>query len=297
MTNLLFSIVIPTFNRSNKIIRAIKSIIKNNNKSFEIIVVDDHSTDNTRTVLKKNNNIKIKKIFLKENYGPGYARNKAIKIASGKWVVFLDSDDIFFKNKLFKISKIKNLENYDLIVHDNLLYNSKTKKIKRIYNGTFLFLLKFHMINLSNIISLSSSIIKRDFLINNNIYFNETKKFVGIEDYIFWLDVLNKGAKVFFYKKFLGCNFISNDNLTDYNKSSIAGIRQKKNAVKFFANKNKIYFNDKKYLELNLFLYYIKYRKIKLLSSLLKKTKNLKYLLFNSFILNISKRLYQARIG
>ena len=93
------SIVISTYNRSSYICEAIDSVLKQDFKNFEIIVVDDGSTDNTKEVLSKYKNIRY---IYQENNGRSEARNAGIKAASAEYVAFLDDDDIWLEGKLYK---------------------------------------------------------------------------------------------------------------------------------------------------------------------------------------------------
>ena len=92
------SVIIPTYNRSQYICRAIDSVLLQSFTNYEIIVVDDGSTDNTKEVLKPYLS-KIKYIY-KENGGVSSARNFGIKEAKGRWIAFLDSDDYWKVEKL-----------------------------------------------------------------------------------------------------------------------------------------------------------------------------------------------------
>lgn len=85
------SIVIPTFNRENFVVNAIDSVLKQSFRDYEIIVVDDGSTDRTRKVLESYGE-RIKYIY-QENSGVSSARNTGIRAAKGEWIAFLDSDD------------------------------------------------------------------------------------------------------------------------------------------------------------------------------------------------------------
>jgi len=89
-----FSVVIPTFNRENLIRATLDSVFNQSFDDYEIIVIDDGSTDNTANILQKYGS-RIK-IFHQENQGPGEARNYGIRVAKGKYIVFLDSDDLWF---------------------------------------------------------------------------------------------------------------------------------------------------------------------------------------------------------
>ena len=96
------SIIIPTYNRADLIVRAIKSLQKQTVDNFEIFVVDDASTDNTGEVIKDLNDDRIKYIRLPENKGQCISRNIAIKQANGEFIGFLDSDDEWLPEKIEK---------------------------------------------------------------------------------------------------------------------------------------------------------------------------------------------------
>ncbi len=102
------SVIIPTYNRGNLIARAIQSVLKQTHQNFEIIVIDDASADNTKEVIQSFNDSRIKYIKHQVNKGGSAARNTGIKIAQGKYIAFLDSDDEWLPEKLEKqVKKIK----------------------------------------------------------------------------------------------------------------------------------------------------------------------------------------------
>lgn len=92
------SVIIPTYNRGEFIGKAIDSVLKQTYTNYEIIVVDDGSTDDTRKVVKSYGK-KVRYIY-QENKGPSAARNRGINAAKGEYVAFLDSDDQFLPHKL-----------------------------------------------------------------------------------------------------------------------------------------------------------------------------------------------------
>lgn len=89
-----FSTIIPVFNRVDLVAKTLESVFKQDFVDHEIIIIDDGSTDGTYEVLEKYTN-RIK-LFYQENKGPGEARNLGIHHAKGKYVVFIDSDDLSF---------------------------------------------------------------------------------------------------------------------------------------------------------------------------------------------------------
>lgn len=96
------SVIIPTYNRSDLLLRAVGSVIKQTRGPREIIIVDDGSLDNTRThvnSLKKESSIPI--VYMRqENRGPAAARNRGIEKSVSSYIAFLDSDDHWHKNKI-----------------------------------------------------------------------------------------------------------------------------------------------------------------------------------------------------
>ncbi|WP_413200159.1 glycosyltransferase family 2 protein [Nostoc piscinale] len=96
----IVSVIVPTFNRANFLSRAISSILQQTFSNFELIIVDDGSTDNTAEVVKEFTDPRIKFLPLGKNYGGSYARNQGIKAASTELIAFLDSDDEWLPDKL-----------------------------------------------------------------------------------------------------------------------------------------------------------------------------------------------------
>jgi len=91
---MLFSAVIPTFNRSHLLQATLESVFAQTFTDYEIIVVDDGSTDDTQEMVKSYG--KRVQFFCQENAGPGAARNLGVSHARGEYVAFLDSDDLWF---------------------------------------------------------------------------------------------------------------------------------------------------------------------------------------------------------
>ena len=94
------SIIMPTYNSSRWISDSIQSVLDQYYEQWELLIVDDGSTDNTKNIVKDFLNDKRIKYYYQENYGPATARNIGISKASGKYLAFLDSDDIWKPNKL-----------------------------------------------------------------------------------------------------------------------------------------------------------------------------------------------------
>src|SRR5689334_6850738 len=98
--NPLVSVVIPAFNRAFILPEALDSVLAQTWKDFEVLVVDDGSTDNTEEVLEPYVARHGVRFLRQANQGPAAARNRGIEAARGKYVAFLDSDDLWLPIKL-----------------------------------------------------------------------------------------------------------------------------------------------------------------------------------------------------
>ena len=97
----LISVIIPTFNRASYVVRAIESAVSQTYPDLEIIVVDDGSTDGTTSVLRTLACPRpFRFIESRANEGAPRARNRALALCSGRWIAFLDSDDVWHRRKL-----------------------------------------------------------------------------------------------------------------------------------------------------------------------------------------------------
>jgi glycosyltransferase involved in cell wall biosynthesis len=88
-----FSIVIPVFNREREILRAVDSCLEQSFSSYEIVVVDDDSTDGTAVAVETRSDSRVRLVRHSANRGECPARNTGVRASAGKWIVFLDSDD------------------------------------------------------------------------------------------------------------------------------------------------------------------------------------------------------------
>ena len=112
----LISIITPTYNCGNFIAETIESVLKQSYQNWEMIIVDDCSTDDTEEIVTKyvlhDNRIKYYK--LERNSGAAIARNKAMELACGDYIAFLDSDDLWMEDKLEKQLAFMKNNNYNI---------------------------------------------------------------------------------------------------------------------------------------------------------------------------------------
>lgn len=175
------SVVIPVFNRPEQIKRAIDSVLKQTFKNFEIIVVDDGSTDETPVVLKSYAD--MIKVITTENCGVSATRNTGVKNANGKFVAFLDSDDEWKKDKLQKQFDHLVQNNYRVTQTEEIWirdgkFKNKTKKHIKPVDDIFIPSLDICMVS-------PSSVMMEKALYEEYGGFDET--LAVCEDYDLWL--------------------------------------------------------------------------------------------------------------
>ena len=102
MMNSLVSIIMPSWNTASFIAESIQCVIDQTYSNWELIIVDDCSTDNTDEVIAKFTDNRIKYFKNEKNSGAALTRNRALREAQGEWIAFLDSDDLWDSQKLVK---------------------------------------------------------------------------------------------------------------------------------------------------------------------------------------------------
>ncbi len=178
------SVIIPTFNRLDLLKRAIKSVLNQSIKPYDIIVVDDGSTDDTSEMIQQ----KYKSINLikQKNSGVSAARNNGIKNAQGDWIALLDSDDEWGKNKLEEqVNNLTDNPKYEFC-HTNEIWirngiRVNQKKRHKKYGG-FIFDKCLDICKIS-----PSSVLFNKNILNHVGWFDE--KLPVCEDYDLWLRI------------------------------------------------------------------------------------------------------------
>tara|TARA_B100001093_G_C26846125_1_gene1022861 strand:- start:1090 stop:1872 length:783 start_codon:yes stop_codon:yes gene_type:complete len=127
------SIVVVSLNTKNDFVKTISSIEKQEYKNYEIIIVDGDSIDGTKNEIIKKKKV-ISKIIIEKDKGIYHAMNKGIKLSSGRWIIFMNSGDIFYNKKVLKKFIQQKITGYDIIHGDtivstrNLKYLVKSKE-------------------------------------------------------------------------------------------------------------------------------------------------------------------------
>lgn len=178
------SVVIASYNNENYIAETIQSILNQTYKYFELIIVDDCSTDNSRDVINSFSDPRIRLLTLNENRGPGIARNTGIKASKAKYVAIIDSDDIACPERLQK--------QYEFM-EKNLQIGASGSWMKVINTETVMQSApEFDRIKLNSLFNSPlpnpSVIFRKAVLFENNIFYNE--QYRQAQDYDLWAKLM-----------------------------------------------------------------------------------------------------------
>ena len=209
---MLISVVIPVFNAQEYIENTVDSVINQEYKNWELIIIDDCSTDDSLSIVetKYKSNKKIEIIKLERNSGgPAKPRNIGIKNSNGDFIAFLDQDDIWDNDKL-RICCNSICDNVDFIYHDMMRvvaendYSVKQKILpsRQLEQPVLIDLL----IN-DNAILNSSAMVRRSLLVKIGDI-NESKKMIASEDYNTWLRIAKITDNFLYIPKVLGSIFV-----------------------------------------------------------------------------------------
>ncbi len=210
--NPLISIVLPTYNHANFLKNAIVSVIDQEYNNWELIVVDNHSTDNTDEVIFGFNDTRIKCFKIHNNGIIAASRNLGILKSKGDWIAFLDSDDLWYSNKLSIVVNEISSKNFDVICSNEYLNNKVTNKKYKLSYGPYVKNFYKDLLVNGNKLSPSSTLVRAEFIKKKSIIFNESIDFITVEDYDFWLNLANSKAHFYFINNILGEYIIHGNN-------------------------------------------------------------------------------------
>lgn len=242
-----FSIVMSTYNRAGIISEAIQSLIDQTFKDFELIIVDDHGTDNTSKVIDDFRDKRFRYFYLDNNRGPSGARNYAINMAKAKIIIIADSDDINYPQRL-ELTHREFIKQPDLEVVYGLairkeMDNSEFLRPSSEFNAQ---LLKYY-----NYIANSTTAFKKDLYEKIGGYDELLRT---SEDYDYWLSCLEKNAKFKYIDKPLimqkiheGSTLLGVD--IEKRRANLTYVRKKHNIEKPSFEKVKKLVSDKELLD------------------------------------------------
>lgn len=203
-TGPLISVVIPSYNTGNYLGRAIQSVLEQSFIRWEVLVVDNHSTDDTDEVLNRFTDPRIKVLKVHNNGVIAVSRNMGIRAAKGEWVAFLDSDDWWASRKLQSCYEIMD-DKVDLIYHElkivrdhPVLFQRKTIGSRQVQTPVIIDLM------VSGNAIATTSVVVRKWLLNQIDGMNENCDMVACEDYNTWLRIAKLTDRFKYLPKCLG---------------------------------------------------------------------------------------------
>nr|WP_263325071.1 glycosyltransferase family 2 protein [Neobacillus sp. Marseille-Q6967] len=201
--NTLVSVIIPVYNAENYLSKCIESILNQSLSSFELILINDGSTDNSGQICKayalKDKRIKVIQI---ENHGPGYARNIGLQNAGGEYIQFTDSDDTLPTNFLEVMVYRMEQESADLVVCGSKIVKNNSVIYKNTVEELFRFQKKpliesfVHLLEKGLAYSPWNKLYRKDLIQNNKIRFG-TDFNLG-EDALFNISYIKNSKKISF---------------------------------------------------------------------------------------------------
>lgn len=202
MTETKLSIIIPFYNDDVWIGKMLDSLLNQDlpKDQYEIIVIDDGSTESTTNLMRYVDNNSNIFIYRQENYGPGIARNRGISIAKGHWLYFCDGDDFIQPQILRVLLDMADKNNLEILICDWLAVEPQAEpkalsipiNLSPIYSGwDYLSLFSANPMGIG--FGIWRCFVKREMIIQNSIYFEDM---FYVEDRVFQLDMLNVAKRV-----------------------------------------------------------------------------------------------------
>jgi glycosyltransferase involved in cell wall biosynthesis len=191
--NPLISIIVPVYNTEKYIDETIRSVVDQTYQHWELVLVDDGSTDQSNRIIEKwiQEDRRIRYSF-KENGGQASARNVGIQICKGEYIAFLDADDLYMPERLQ--SQIEDIKNHDADFYYGGGYFFEVKDGKKIrtpydwkygaFTGEEFFRILYH----SCAVNINTVLIKKDLLLKIGT-FDESEVLRGTEDFDLWLRI------------------------------------------------------------------------------------------------------------
>lgn len=205
------SVIIPTYNCVHYLKDSITSVLNQSYGDFELIIVDDGSTDNTEAIIKTySGDPRVKYIKKHNRVGLSAARNTGIKIAQGELIVFLDADDIFLEDKILKQVRLFKKKRLCKICYTNELYFKEGKKKEMLSNRYHFSGDVFYYLKRSNFIHISTVMVKKKIL--EEYLFDEHLH--SHEDWELFLRIAYKNIDFLYIKDTLSKIRIRQDSMT-----------------------------------------------------------------------------------
>lgn len=218
----LVSVVIPTYNYGRYLGRALQSVLDQAYTKWEVIVIDNHSTDNTDEVMASYSDSRITYLKIHNNGVIAASRNAGIRVAKGEWIAFLDSDDWWTSNKLSVCVSVANC-GADVVYHEfEIIGGGKFFGMKRLIGSWQVRPpIQIDLLTRGNALVTSSVVVRRDIL-DKLSGFDESSTMVASEDYNLWLKLAGVTERFIFCHDVMGFYSVHDKGMSNKDMSSSA---------------------------------------------------------------------------
>jgi glycosyltransferase involved in cell wall biosynthesis len=227
-TRPLVSIVMPSYNHANFIRSAVFSVLEQTFVNWELIIIDNYSTDETKDILNQFHDERIRILQIRNEGSIAKSRNLGVASAKAEWIAFLDSDDSWKADKLEKVSFFFNSD-HDLIYHHLSLIQELhgASGQKQINSRKLKSPVLKDLILKGNTIATSSVVVRKEIFLEVG-GMNESSEVIGVEDYNTWLRISCKSEKFTLIPLNLGSYRFHSTNLSssDLFKPPMAAINE-----------------------------------------------------------------------
>lgn len=219
------SVVIPVYNRSWELHRALESLARQTVRDFEVVVCDDGSTEDIRAVLAPfENKIDLRYQRIENSGGPARPRNIAIGLARGEWIAFLDSDDWWDDARLAVVGAALSDE-VDFLYHPLRVVTApgliRTAERRTVIGDPLRDEALRHLAMYGNPVPNSAAVVRRHLLVQIGGICED--RAIVAEDFDTWLCLIEAGARIRFLSQVLGCYWVGEDGISAFSRRQIDG--------------------------------------------------------------------------
>lgn len=231
------SIIVPIYNAEKYLNKCIKSLINQTKQELEFVLVNDGSTDTSEDIIKSYKDKRIK-YFKNKNQGIGKTRNFGIDKATGKYIMFLDSDDYLATHACEELFNKAEKDNLDLVINNFYRVNEETEKQEEVKIPEFQNTTLKENKNLLLDVNLApwNKLYKTELLKKNKIKFVENLKY---EDAPFVIEAMDKAKKIGYLKKYLNYYVIHKNSETTVRDQKVFDIIEIVDKIRTYFSKRK----------------------------------------------------------
>lgn len=198
-----YSVIITVYNKERHVGQAIESVLRQTYRDFELIVIDDGSSDGSGDIIRSFSDERMRYVHQKNSGLPAAARNRGMDMALGRYIALLDGDDHWHEDKLRRCKDaLDKMPKVNLVCH-NVAFVYRGKILKTTRFGPYVDWMHDKLLFEGNCLGPSAVVIRREVFFDQRLRFNEDRSLFALEDYEYWLRLSLKN-RFFFMPDTLG---------------------------------------------------------------------------------------------